>query len=102
MTFSSKGRSAPGGSERCVCGSIATVALLLPGVSVVVVAVGLPKAGPVVVAQLEPAHPLGALPEVEVRDEQAGGAAVFGRDRLALVLVGDPGLAAGDVLERQV
>ena len=51
-------------------GSVAPIALLLPGVAVVVVAVALPEAGLVVVVEPMPAHPLGALPEVQVRDEQ--------------------------------
>ena len=67
-----------------------------------VVAVLLPEAGLVLVAQLEPAHPLGALPEVEVRHEQPRRAAVLGLERLAVVGEGDPRLAAGQVLERQV
>src|SRR4051794_7680334 len=46
--------------------------------------------------------PLRALPEVEVRDEQAGRAAVLAGQWLALVFPDDPGLAAGQVLERGV
>src|SRR6266436_9755828 len=82
--------------------SVARVALFLPWVSVVVVAVCLPEAG--LVARLEPEapYPLGALPEVVLRDEHARGAAVLGRERFALVGEDHPGLAARDVLERQV
>src|SRR6266550_5670687 len=82
--------------------SVARVALFLPWVTVVVVAVCLPEAG--LVARLEPEapYPLGALPEVVVRDEHARGAAVLGRERLAFVGEDDPRLAACDVLERQV
>src|SRR3989441_10548391 len=82
--------------------SVSRVALFLPWVSVVVVAVCLPEAG--LVGRLEPeaAYPLGALPEVEVRDEHARGATVLGRERLTSVGEDDPRLAACDVLERQV
>ena len=50
--------------------SVAPVPLLPPRIAVVVVAVALPEAGLVIVAQCQPAHPLRALPEVEVRHEQ--------------------------------
>ena len=82
--------------------SVARVPLLEPWVAVVVVAVALPEARLVVVAQLQPAHPLRALPEVEVRHEQPRRAAVLGLERLAVVAVRDPGLAARDVLQREV
>src|SRR3954462_4465791 len=82
--------------------SIPPIALLFPWVAVVVVAVGLPEAGLVVVAQLEAADPLRALPEVQMRDQQPRRAAVLGLERLPPVLVGDPRPAAGQILERQV
>src|SRR6266436_2010226 len=82
--------------------SVARVALFLPWVSVDVVAVCLPEAG--LVGRLEPEapYPLGALPEVVLRDEHARGAAVLGGERLTCVGEDHPGLAARDVLERQV
>src|SRR5919199_5957250 len=52
-------------------GQILAIALLPPGIAVVVVAVALPEPGPVAAEKLEAAHPLGALPEVQVRHEQA-------------------------------
>src|SRR5918992_337829 len=82
--------------------SVPRVALLFPGVAVVVVAVGLPEARLVVVAQLESANPLGALPEVEMRNEQPRRSAVLGLERLAAVLIRDPRPAADQILERQV
>src|SRR5215213_9024193 len=82
--------------------SVPPIALLFPRVAVVVVAVGLPEAGLVMVAQLEAADPLRALPEVQMRDQQPRRATVLGLQRLAPVLVGDPRPAAGQVLERQV
>ena len=59
------------------------MALLAPRVAVVVVAVALPEAGLVAVAQLQRAHPLGALPEVQVGDDDAHRATVDRLDRLA-------------------
>src|SRR5947209_15211801 len=82
--------------------SVAPVALLTPRVSAVVVAEALPEAGLVTLADLEPAHPFRALPEVQVRDEQPCGTAVLGGERRALGGERHPRLAAGDVVDRQV
>src|SRR5829696_8778341 len=82
--------------------SVPPVALLAPGVAVVVVAQGLPEAGFVFGDQPQSSHPLGALPEVQVWDEQAGRTAVLGLERLAGVGVCDPGLTARDLIQRQV
>src|SRR5215472_13193994 len=82
--------------------SVSRVALFLPWVAVVVVAVCLPEAGLVGRVEPEAPYPLGALPEVVVRDEQARGAAVLGLERLTSVGEDHPGLAARDVPERQV
>src|SRR5207248_9234057 len=95
---SRRGARRPGRAAR----SVARVPLLSPRVAVVVVAVGLPEAGLVLLAQLEPAHPFGALPEVEVRDEEPRRPAVLGLERLAAELVRDPCLTSADVLEREV
>ena len=64
------------------------------------VAVLLPEAGLVLVEQLQAAHPLGALPEVEVQHRPKCRAAVLGLERLAAERVGDPGLAVGEVIDR--
>src|SRR5438132_13435533 len=62
----------------------------------------LPKTGHVLFQELEAAHPLGALPEVEVRHEQAGGPAVLRGEPLPIVLQGDQVVRAVQVAERQV
>src|SRR3954452_22298650 len=82
--------------------SVALIALFKPGVSAIVVAERLPEARFVLVGERQPAHPFRALPEIQVRDEQAGGAAVLGRQRFAVVAVDDPGAPARHVLEREV
>src|SRR5215212_695013 len=82
--------------------SVSPVALLAPRVAVVVVAQRLPETRLVVRQEPEAPDPLGALPEVEMGDEQAGGAAVLRFERLAVVGVGDPGSTARDILEWQV
>src|SRR5579875_3602000 len=78
------------------------VALLPPRIAVVVVPEALPEALAVQLHHRERVDPLGALPEVEVRHEQAGGAAVLRRQRGAAVLERDPRLAAAEVRHRQV
>src|SRR4029077_6220564 len=81
---------------------IAPVPLLAPWIAVHVVSIRLPEAGLVVLDEAQPAHPFGALPEVEVGHQQAGRPPMLGMQRLAVELERDPGLAPGDVLERQV
>src|SRR5689334_665975 len=82
--------------------SVALITLFKPGISAVVVAERLPEARVVLLGEVQPAHPLRALPEIQVRDEQPGGTAVLGLEVLAFVAVDDPGTAARDVLHRQV
>src|SRR5918993_3993768 len=91
-TSATRQASLRGASAGTAATSVSPVALLAPGVAVIVVAQRLPETGLVLVYQPQAPHPLGALPEVEVGDEQAGRAAVLRRERLALVGVGDPGL----------
>src|ERR671917_1124633 len=55
---------------RLISTSVPPVALLAPGVAVVVVTQRLPEAGYVVGSELQPPHPLGALPEIQVRHQQ--------------------------------
>src|SRR4051812_48312525 len=78
------------------------VALFLPVVGVVVVAVPLPEAGLVGGAQLEPAQPLRALPEVPRWDEQAERPAVLLRQRLAVGLVDEQRVRILERRERHV
>src|SRR5215207_8968416 len=91
---SSTSRPEPGARSR-----ITLVALLEPWIAAVVVAVALPEPLHVVVEQLDPGDPLGRLPEVQVRHQHAHGAAVLGRERLAVELPHDPRLAVEDVVE---
>src|SRR4051794_26833514 len=82
--------------------SVALITLFKPGVSAIVVAERLPEARLVLVHEMQPAHPLRALPEVQVRDEQTGRAAVLGLEVAAVVAVHDPCTSARQVLERKV
>src|SRR5262245_82404 len=72
--------------------SLVPVTLLAPGVAVVVVAEALPEARFVLAHQREGPHPLGALPQVQMGDQQACGAPMLGGERLAVVLEHDPRL----------
>src|SRR4051794_18958407 len=82
--------------------SVALITLLKPGIPAVVVAERLPEAELVLLHEMQAAHPLRALPEIEVRHEQASRAAVLGFEIVAVVAVDDPRAAAGDVLDREV
>src|SRR5262249_61796452 len=82
--------------------SITVIALLTPGVSVDVVAEGLPEARLVVLHEPQPADPLRRFPEVEVRDQKTRRAAVLWRQRLAVEPGRHQALATEQVLERQV
>src|SRR5258708_30958584 len=68
----------------------------------VVVAVAFPEPWLVVVLELQPGDPLRALPEVQVRHQQPGGAAVLDGQGVPLVVPDDPCLAARHVLQREV
>ena len=77
-------------------------ALLGPGIPAHVVAVLLPEAGVVLRQNLEPSHPLRALPEIEVRHQQPNGAAVFRRQRLAVVGEREQVIGAVEIFQGQV
>ena len=74
---------------RLVEDSVAVIALPSPGRRSWI-AGGLPEPRSVFDEELESSDPLGALLEVQVRDQEPGRAAVLGVERLAPVLVGDP------------
>src|SRR3954463_3428588 len=74
--------------------SVALITLLKPGVPAVVVTERLPEAGLVLLGEGETADPLGALPEVQMRYQQARRTAVLGLQRLVVEAQDDPGLAA--------
>src|SRR6266576_6405504 len=78
------------------------VPLLLPVVGVVVVAVALPEAGLIRGEKFNPAQPLGALPEIARRDDEAQRPAVLGLERLAVRLPRDEGLLVFERLQRHV
>src|SRR5215218_464614 len=76
-----RGATGPPAPSGAGSGSVTLVALLAPWVTAVVVAVLLPEPPAVPRTQRDPADPLGALPEVEVRHEQPDGASVLDRQR---------------------
>src|SRR5690242_10631567 len=81
-------------------GSVTLVALFEPRVAAVVVAVLLPEPRLVVVENAQAGDPLRALPEVEVRHEEARRAAVLGRQWLPVELPRDPRATARHVGQR--
>src|SRR5688500_12039754 len=81
---------------------ITLVSLFAPWITAIVVAELLPETWLVTVQELESAHPLRALPEVEMGDEQAPRSTMLRRQRRAVVSESDPRLPARDVGKRQV
>src|ERR671933_2723542 len=73
---------------------ISPVSLFSPRVTAVMVAQRLPEPWLLFAKEPQAAHPFGAFPEVEVRYEQPCGATVLWCERLALIGVGNPSLAA--------
>src|SRR5688500_9614141 len=76
--------------------SIPLIPLLEPRITPVVVTAHLPEALLVLGEQGQTRHPLRALPEVEVRHEQARRATVDVGQRCAVDVPHDPGLAVGE------
>jgi hypothetical protein len=82
--------------------SVARVPLLSPWIAVDVVAVGLPEPGLVVIHQPQTPHPLRALPEIQVRNEEPSGASVLGLERRAAIGEGDLRLPVEQVFEPEI
>src|SRR5262245_28030563 len=82
--------------------SITVVPLFLPGVAVAVVAERFPETTLVVIHEAQSPHPLGALPEVQMRHKQPGWTAMHGVKGCALVTRRDSALAVDEVLDRKV
>src|SRR5262245_40495850 len=78
------------------------VALLEPGIAVVVIAAHLPEARLVVHREFNALDPLGALPEVELRDHHAQRPAMLAADRLAVPAPGQQRVVGREVGERHV
>src|SRR3954468_9764567 len=91
----------PRGS-RSIRETLEPVALFLPGVRVVVVAVELPEALAILGQDLQAARELRRLPEVALRHEEAQRRAVVGLERLALVGVGDEDVVVVERRDGQV
>ena len=64
---------------------MAGVALLLPGVTVGVITVALPEAESIMIEKQEATNPLDAFPGVEMRHDEAKGAAMVGGERCAIL-----------------
>src|SRR5262249_60832442 len=82
--------------------SLARVPLFPPWTSIVVVSVPFPEPRFVVIQQRDAAYPLGALPEAQMRAEQARGPTVLGRQFGAVIPERDPGLLVHQIAKRQV
>src|SRR5438270_4288714 len=81
---------------------VPAVPLFLPRIAVVVVTERFPESGLVTLDQAKPADPLRALPEIKMRYDKPRGTAVLGRERLAVVLIGNESLSVDDVGQREI
>lgn len=90
------------GPRRMRAGTRPAIPLLGPRVAAHVIAVLLPESRGVPVHQLDAAHPLRRLPEVQVRHDQASRAAVLGEEWLAVVVGRDEVPLPQEIIERQV
>src|SRR5918912_3999788 len=74
------------------------IALLVPRIAAHVVAVALPEAGAILRQELQAAHPLDALPEVQVRHDETQRIAVLRLKGPAIMAVGEEVLLAQEVV----
>src|SRR5262245_26104836 len=81
---------------------ITVVPLFAPRIAIAVVPVQFPEPGLVVLHEAQSSYPLGGLPEIEVRHQEACRASMLGCERLALVLPDDERLSFQQILYREV
>jgi hypothetical protein len=74
------------------------IALLVPWIAAHVVAIALPEAGAILRQELQAAHPLDALPEVQVRHDETQRIAVLRLKGPAIMAVGEEVLLAQEVV----
>src|SRR5690606_23876652 len=78
------------------------ISFLLPGIAIVVIAAHFPEAGSVPVHEADVAQPLGALPQIELRQDKSNWPAMFAGDRLALPFGRQQHIRVVERRERQV
>src|SRR5690242_13884486 len=84
------------------CASVAVIPLLLPGIAIVVISARLPEAGLILGHEAKPPQPLGALPKVEMRDQEAGWASMSRSDWQALVTSRNHSFSSDQIGNRDV
>src|SRR5664280_175055 len=82
--------------------ALPSVPLLHPGVAAHMVPVGFPEAGPVLLYQFHPGHPLGALPCIQARYYETRRTAMLRRNRLTVVEYCHKRVFRQEVIERQI
>lgn len=98
----------PVGLSICVFGQDAqgsspeklAVSLFNPGVTMIVVTVGLPETRMIVFCELNAFNPLGALPEIKPGNDQPYRVTMFGSQYLVVVLDGKEHILLKEVVER--
>src|SRR5262249_41531025 len=81
---------------------VALIPLFFPWLTMIVIPKRLPKTRFIFVEQSETANPLGALPKIEVRNQQSRGAAVLGSERLSFICIAPPHLPPTDAFNRKI
>src|SRR5688572_5164716 len=81
---------------------VTVVPLFSARVTIAVVPVDLPEPWLVVLHEAQAPYPLGGLPEIEVRHQEARRPPVFGLERLAVVLPDHQRLSFQQILDRQI
>src|SRR5689334_4401739 len=82
--------------------SITVVSLLFPRIAVIVIAQRLPETAFIPFHEAQSPQPFGAFPEVEMRHEQPGRAAMHRQKRQALVAGRDHALATHEIRDGKV
>src|SRR5918993_5917385 len=82
--------------------SIIPISLFFPRVPAVVISRRFPKARFIFFSEVNTAHPFGTLPKIEVWHHHAGRAAMFRRERFAIIFKGNKGLTVDNVSQRHV
>src|ERR1700752_265817 len=82
--------------------SIIPIPLLFPRVAMIVVSRRFPKARFILFSKINPSHPFGTLPKIQMRHNHSCWTTMFGCERLIVIFQSDEGLTIDDIGERHV
>jgi hypothetical protein len=78
------------------------MALLSPGISIMMVAEGFPESRNIIVHELDPSNPFRAFPKIEMWNEEPGRAPVLRLEIRPVEAKSDPRLSVEKILQGQV